>query len=229
MRRLTRYYNSKSIENNTDIIAQLQNATLSDPTYIHLKNKEIDFWDKEQIEKEQNESNSIILFRDSFLSNFYPVDVEFDWIKYPSVEHAYQAQKYSKDVFSQLSADQLEQLNEVLRNKWHSMQIDPNAEVFSSRYFTSWNIKTISTYLDQWNFWKPTWSQEKFGVMLNLLQQKYSDPKLAKKLLETGDKYLIEWNTWWDTFWGFSNWEGANFLWRSIMHIRENLKKQSEK
>ena len=44
-----------------------------------------------------------------FLSNFYPVEVEYNGILYPSVEHAYQAQKtLNEDIrldFSKINKD----------------------------------------------------------------------------------------------------------------------------
>lgn len=52
------------------------------------------------------------------------------------------------------------------------------------------------------------------------LQNRY----LRNKLINTGDAYLKETNTWNDTFWGISNGIGQNHLGKILMQIREEMK-----
>ena len=70
----------------------------------------------------------------------------------------------------------------------------------------------------------PNWDNLKYGVMLDLNTQKYSDPKLGAMLLESGDAYLEETNTWKDIYWGVCNGVGQNNLGKILMDIRTGLK-----
>lgn len=46
------------------------------------------------------------------------------------------------------------------------------------------------------------WNDLRFDVMEQVVRAKFSDPDLASRLLATGDRELIEGNTWRDTTWG---------------------------
>lgn len=72
------------------------------------------------------------------------------------------------------------------------------------------------------------WEQVKFDIMLELLRQKFSQPELHKKLLDTGENELIEGNTWGDKVWGCvlykGEWIGKNHLGKLLMQVRADLK-----
>lgn len=70
---------------------------------------------------------------------------------------------------------------------------------------------------------RPDWDTFKLEVMLILLRQKFTDPELRRKLLETGDRELIEGNTWGDRFWGVCGGTGENHLGKILMHVREAI------
>ena len=63
------------------------------------------------------------------------------------------------------------------------------------------------------------------------LQEKFKNPVLAKKLIDTGDTELIEGNYWHDNFWGKCSCEKcknkpkANTLGILLMDIRSKLQK----
>jgi hypothetical protein len=64
----------------------------------------------------------------------------------------------------------------------------------------------------------------KVQTMMNLVWRKFtSNPTLAKKLLDTGDAYLIEGNWWGDTFWGICKDKGENHLGKILMQIRAHI------
>lgn len=67
------------------------------------------------------------------------------------------------------------------------------------------------------------WEQIKVSVMRNLLIQKFSDPELKQKLLDTAPNELIEGNWWGDKFWGVCRGEGKNVLGKLLMSIRDGL------
>ena len=69
------------------------------------------------------------------------------------------------------------------------------------------------------------WEQQKLGIMLMLLRQKfYTVPELAEQLLATEDAELVEGNTWGDRFWGVCRGSGKNHLGKLLMQVRDELK-----
>jgi hypothetical protein len=71
---------------------------------------------------------------------------------------------------------------------------------------------------------RPDWETVKEEVMLTGLRAKFSDPVLAKRLLATGNKELIE-NSPYDFYWGCgANGTGKNRLGVLLMQVREELK-----
>lgn len=65
------------------------------------------------------------------------------------------------------------------------------------------------------------WPTVRLGIMEYLVRQKFDDPTLKKKLLETGDLYIQEGNNWGDTFWGVCKGKGANHLGKILMKVRD--------
>lgn len=67
------------------------------------------------------------------------------------------------------------------------------------------------------------WEEVKLGIMEKLLQEKFSDPELAARLVATGTAELVESNTWGDRFWGVCDGAGENHLGKLLMRVREQL------
>lgn len=67
------------------------------------------------------------------------------------------------------------------------------------------------------------WYSYKFIIMEYELIKKFSDPVLMEKLLSTGDKLLVENNTWGDRIWGVYNGVGKNLLGKMLMNIRDEF------
>ena len=71
---------------------------------------------------------------------------------------------------------------------------------------------------------RPDWEQVKDGIMEEIVRAKFSQhPDLQRKLLATGDRLLIEGNTWNNTYWGVFKGKGQNHLGRILMKIRKEL------
>ena len=70
------------------------------------------------------------------------------------------------------------------------------------------------------------WDKVKVLIMRELLLRKFAIPELKAKLMATGDKELVEVNTWQDTFWGVCNGQGENWLGKLLMTIRDGIKEQ---
>lgn len=71
---------------------------------------------------------------------------------------------------------------------------------------------------------RPDWEFIKDSIMEEALRIKFSNPKLRKALLDTGDEYLEEGNTWGDQYWGVCNGVGKNKLGKLLMKIRQEIK-----
>lgn len=68
------------------------------------------------------------------------------------------------------------------------------------------------------------WETIKIAVMLDLNRQKFAQEPLRTWLLETGDGYLEETNTWGDHFWGVCRGIGENNLGKILMQVRSELR-----
>lgn len=71
---------------------------------------------------------------------------------------------------------------------------------------------------------RPDWDDVKIEVMAEILFAKFDqNPHLKQQLIDTGDAYLIEGNSWGDRFWGVSpvgSDNGLNHLGRLLMELR---------
>lgn len=68
------------------------------------------------------------------------------------------------------------------------------------------------------------WEQVKVTVMTALLREKFAIPALARRLLETGERPIVNRNVFGDTFWGQCRGQGANHLGVALMTVRAELK-----
>ena len=73
------------------------------------------------------------------------------------------------------------------------------------------------------------WEGVKNKIMLEIVINKFVyNPKLAQKLLDTGETRLVEGNTWNDTYWGVCNGVGKNHLGAILMEARSYLRSVAE-
>lgn len=72
----------------------------------------------------------------------------------------------------------------------------------------------------------PDWDNKRLDIMASLVKQKFTEHlDLKCKLLLTGNKDLIEGNTWKDRFWGQDqNGVGENHLGKILMNVRAQLR-----
>ncbi len=69
------------------------------------------------------------------------------------------------------------------------------------------------------------WESVKIGIMEHLVREKFTKhAELTAALLETGERELIEGNTWGDRFWGKVRGAGQNHLGRILMRVRAELR-----
>jgi ribA/ribD-fused uncharacterized protein len=135
-----------------------------------------------------------------WLSNFWPCRIDYGLMTFSCVEAAYQAFKCS-------NPDQMAEF--VGLNGAESKQHGKSVNV------------------------REDWDSIKLDVMRWALYQKFAvqdlrgeTTELAVALTLTGERELIEGNTWRDTFWGVCNGVGENHLGRLLTEVRSWLRPQ---
>lgn len=73
---------------------------------------------------------------------------------------------------------------------------------------------------------RPDWDTAKLEVMRALTRQKFKQPYLRERLIQTGRHHLIEGAPWGDRFWGVCDGEGENHLGRILMDVRAEIIKE---
>ncbi len=132
-----------------------------------------------------------------FLSNYWPVQIEFEGITYPSVEQAYKAAKT---------------LDIGIRKK--ISLLEPNKKDLGDK---------IESLLARTNI-RSDWTDNlRVEIMEKLVAMKFDgrDQNLRRLLIETGSRNLIEDNDWGDTFFGVCGGVGANYLGKILMKVRD--------
>ncbi len=136
-----------------------------------------------------------------WLSNFAPKEILWQNIKYPTVEHAYQAAKLHEScVTGRLMIANADTPGQAKRMG--------QKLILESWWTTEYRLKTMEELLRQ-----------KFG---------YGPNEYFDKLVATGDRWIEEGNTWGDEFWGTCNGKGFNHLGKLLMKIRKDMQKIDE-
>lgn len=134
---------------------------------------------------------------------------------------------------------------DFLSNFYHDCYIEADGYVYASveRYFQSMKnnspaykravagarCEADAKHLGRKVSLRPDWDEIKDQVMLDGLRLKFADLELRQKLLDTGDAYLEESNTWGDRYWGTVKGEGKNMLGKLLMQVRDEIRKEIEK
>jgi ribA/ribD-fused uncharacterized protein len=146
-----------------------------------------------------------------FLSNFQMCNVYYGGHPFPSSEHAYMVSK---------CAEAYEQYADGLLT-YDDAHYDDIC-CMSCGDVKRWG-QTVKLRSD--------WEEVKIDKMYEIVLDKFtrSEP-LRNKLLDTGDKILIEANSWGDRFWGFDvkKNKGENNLGVILMKVREILKNDNK-
>lgn len=146
--------------------------------------------------------------RFGFLSNFCPVKIEHQGIKYPSVEHFYVAMKVN---------DQ-----QLIKGVYYTpgdfremIALEPDAA----------KVKKIGRLIKI----RSNWDDQKLKIMNWGVREKFKDRALREMLLDTGDEILEEGNLWHDIYWGVCYCDkcysvGENNLGKILMEVRNELR-----
>lgn len=72
------------------------------------------------------------------------------------------------------------------------------------------------------------WEDVKDDIMYQVVKAKFTQNEdLKLKLINTGDEYLEEGNTWGDTYWGVCRGKGNNMLGKILMRVRDEIIKNN--
>ena len=149
------------------------------------------------------------------LSNFYRSDLIIDDIKYKSVEHYYQSQKFVKTCpdFSNIIIGQTTPGKAFYLAK----------QIKRNRY--KW-MKDLNIIIDDHTHAKiePEWDHIKVKIMEKALEAKFTNLDLKNILIKTGTKNIYE-DSPRDSFWGLgTNGEGLNMLGLLLVKLRDKLR-----
>ena len=128
-----------------------------------------------------------------YLSNFYPIVMEFEGLSYLCLESAYQANKIDDIKFPGVKIGY-----SILKG-------------FESKSYAH----KCKGYIRDGFF------KERRQVMERLLRIKFETPELKQKLMDTGKCEIIESGTSKDKYWGMVDGVGSNHLGKLLMMLRK--------
>ncbi|GLS86134.1 hypothetical protein GCM10010873_11080 [Cypionkella aquatica] len=163
-----------------------------------------------------------ISFRGTSLSNFYEIPTVRSRSLYASVEHAYQAAKFPPNALERVGDKEIHRINSRLASRGVTVTKESLPSLFEGPELTAGASKIAANELRIMGYVRDDWDYVKLRIMTELLIQKFSNDSAYRLLQETAPKYLVEGNDWGDTYWGFTDGRGRNFLGRLIMQIRAN-------
>lgn len=133
------------------------------------------------------------------LSNFAPYGFELDGVKWPTVEHYFQAQKFTSSSSNE-----------------HRERIRTSNSPRQAKALGQSRLHAI----------RPHWDAVREDVMRTALRAKFSEPALRALLLSTGDRPLVE-DSPYDPYWGTGkDGRGKNRLGVLLMELRDELRKE---
>lgn len=139
-----------------------------------------------------------------YLSNFYPSEIIFKGLEFPTVEHCYQWCKFRYGTEDDMNDEELDRNvhAELIRKapttkKAHDLGHESDCQI------------------------NPNWQEIKLDLMYELLEIKFKTyPKLLVKLLETKNKIIIEKS--YSQFWGSGrDRNGQNMFGKLLMKLRD--------
>lgn len=145
-------------------------------------------------------NDKIFFYQKEFYAfdNFSAFQIEYDGILFSTSEHAYQATKFKKTC---------SKTYKLIKNAKSAHEAKKIAEKNIDKVDSKWYIYKIS-------------------VMKEILKSKIEQhPYVLKKLIQSGNREIIE-DSWRDSFWGWGkNKDGQNILGKLWMELREEYNK----
>ena len=177
-----------------------------------------------------DKNNSIIIDKESFLSNFFPTKISFfiesysKKIVFPSVEHYINFNKFIDFLrFKQeISKICLHSINYRLNLKHSKNKIskDNVTDIFFSKKISGKDIREISNIMKARGYISMNWEKIKLRIMVEALCKKFQKTDFSKKLKTTEDKYILFENHSYKKYWSR---DGKNMMGVILMVIRSHL------
>jgi ribA/ribD-fused uncharacterized protein len=117
---------------------------------------------------------------------------------------------------------------QTYRTTEHAYQAAKTLDEYAKSVIRDAASPKIARKLGQLVVYRPDWDEIKLPVMLELTQKKFANEPLRTMLLDTGDKYLEETNTWNDTYWGVCQGVGTNHLGIILMQVRDEIRRSGQ-
>ena len=178
---------------------------------------------QESIQKTELNDLPVDSFRYKYacFSNFSSHRITYKGINYENSEAAFQAQKFEdenvKQLFKSLDPSKAKALG-------RSKVIFLNTE---GEYYKNKLPSDIGQRSNKFtkHAMRSDWDKIRVEEMYQIVKNKYEqNPDIKRILLLTGERDLMEGNTWGDRFWGQVDGKGLNFLGRILMQIRYELR-----
>jgi len=112
----------------------------------------------------------------------------------------------------------------IYRTTEHAYQAAKFLDLEKRKYIQGLETPREARRVGQQPGCREDWNDVKYDIMYDLNAQKYSKPNLMQMLLDSGDAYLEETNTWGDVYWGVCHGIGQNNLGKILMDIRSQIK-----
>ena len=177
------------------------------------------------IQKTELDELPIDSFRYKYMcfSNFSNHKVTYKGINYENSEAAFQAQKFEdenvKQLFKSLDPSKAKALGRA-----KVIFLNPKGEYYKNKLPT--NVGQRSSEFTK-HYMRSDWDKVRVEEMYQIVKNKYEQNSCVKEiLLSTGERELIEGNTWGDRFWGQVDKTGLNYLGRILMQVRYELRNQ---
>ena len=180
---------------------------------------------QESIQKTELNDLPVDSFRYKYacFSNFSSHRVAYKGINYKNSEAAFQAQKFEDEKVKQLFAN-LDPSKAKALGRAKVIFLNHKGEYYKNKLPS--DIRKRSSEFTEY-YIKSDWDTIRVEEMYQVVKNKYEqNPDIKRILLLTGERDLMEGNTWGDRFWGQVDGKGLNFLGRILMQIRYELRNQ---
>ena len=196
---------------------------MNNKSFLEKENERLHL--QESIQKTELDDLPVDSFRYKYacFSNFSNHKVNYKGLTYENSEAAFQAQKFEdenvKQLFKSLDPSKVKALG-------RSKVIFLNTE---GEYYKNKLPSDIGQRSNKFtkHTMRSDWDKIRVEEMYQIVKNKYEQNSDIKEvLLSTGERELIEGNTWGDRFWGQVDKTGLNYLGRILMQIRYELRNQ---
>lgn len=174
-----------------------------------------------KIPEHKIDTPEIIYFYDikeeyGYYSNFSPYSVVIEGIKYQTVEHYFQSQKFTDSWYRELIKN---------ANTPGIARLLAHQEIGGGYKWRTDLNPYIQKSIDQEIKWIENWENIKLDIMYVGIYAKFTQHlDLQQKLLDTGNAEIAE-NSPRDNYWGIGkNRDGQNHLGRLLMKLRDELR-----